>query len=110
MAHETLLSRLRGPMTLEEFSEGLEQVEQLVRQQGATYWETEAGRAFEETFLASLLMKMRFYALMLSAQHLLIRELRQELGRDEAEAVAVAGGGAEPLSSDPPLSQGGGND
>lgn len=108
MAHEALLSRLRAPMTLEEFSQGLEQVESLVREQGAAFWQAEATRPFEETFLASLLMKMRFYALMLSAQHLLIRELRGELGRDDAVPAVAAAGGSQ--VSVPALTQGGRND
>lgn len=78
MSHEEVLSALRLAQTPEECSAALYHVEELARREGAGFWNRERDRPFQESVLFALLVRMRFYALVLTAQHLLMRELRQQ--------------------------------
>jgi hypothetical protein len=81
MSYDELVVELRKPQTADEFCVALEAVETLVREAGPAYWDAEQEQRVEDTILAVLLTKMRFYTVVLSAQHLLIRDLRSELGQ-----------------------------
>jgi hypothetical protein len=78
MTYEELLAKLRAPQSLEEFGESLDLIERQLRS-GGDFWERERSSLFSDSCMAVLLTRARFYVLMLTAQHMLIRDLSQQL-------------------------------
>ena len=83
MTYDILHALLRAPLNIDEFFAAVLELETLARGTEAGFWHEESTRAFDETMLAALLAKVRYYCLIVTAQHLLLREIRQELGKIE---------------------------
>lgn len=79
-AYDQLLVRLKAPLALQDFGESLDDVEREIR--GGGFWDRERSSRFEDSCMAVLLTRMRFYLFALTSQQLIINDLRQQLGQE----------------------------
>lgn len=75
MSLDLLLAELKAPCTLEGLADVVERVEQKMRDVPASFWQAEGAKRYEDTYVAVLLSRIRFFILAVEVQNQLLREI-----------------------------------
>ncbi len=84
MIYDDLLAALKAPQSLEDFADLLDRIDLVLRSGNECLFIEQLGRDYEDKLMVVLLTKIRFYVLVLAAQHCLIRDLRTQLEHVDA--------------------------